>query len=146
MVSQGADAEYVLDLDAVASAKDLRTTIMIRNIPNKYTQNMLLNEINARHEGTYDFYYLPIDFKNRCNVGYAFINFMDPRSIIPFFTDFNAQCLQVTQQTVGQTYSFTITASTDPACAAPNAHGCTQDLTKIEINSCESRPGHDGSA
>ena len=53
------------------------------------------------------------------------------------YTDFNSKCLLVTQETVGQSYSFTITTSADPACAAPNAHNCTQDLTKIEINSCE---------
>ena len=35
----------------------------MRNIPNKYSQQMLLDEINTRHEGTYDFFYLPIDFK-----------------------------------------------------------------------------------
>mmetsp|Transcript_25203 Transcript_25203/g.25413 ORF Transcript_25203/g.25413 Transcript_25203/m.25413 type:complete len:753 (-) Transcript_25203:306-2564(-) len=85
------DADYALDLEKVASGADTRTTLMIRNIPNKYTQVMLLNEINVRHEGTYDFYYLPIDFKNRCNVGYAFINFMEPKHIIPFFKDFNNQ-------------------------------------------------------
>eukprot|EP01041_Mallomonas_annulata_P004045 gene4045-8052_t len=87
----GGDADFALDLDKVATGTDQRTTLMIRNIPNKYTQLMLLNEINVRHEGTYDFYYLPIDFKNRCNVGYAFINFMEPRYIIPFFKDFNSQ-------------------------------------------------------
>lgn len=70
---------------------DKRTTIMVRNIPNKYTQTMLLQEIDASYRGAYDFFYLPIDFKNKCNVGYAFINFMDYRRIVPFFREFNAQ-------------------------------------------------------
>jgi len=64
---------------------------MVRNIPNKYNQQMLLEEVNVRHQGTYDFFYLPIDFKNRCNVGYCFINFLEPRFIIPFVREFNGQ-------------------------------------------------------
>lgn len=64
---------------------------MVRNIPNKYTQTMLLQEIDASYRGAYDFFYLPIDFKNKCNVGYAFINFMDYRRIVPFFQEFNGQ-------------------------------------------------------
>lgn len=85
------DADYALDIESVAAGIDKRTTIMIRHIPNKYTQQMLLDEINENHIGTYDFFYLPIDFKNRCNVGYAFINFMDPRSIIAFYQELNGQ-------------------------------------------------------
>lgn len=63
--------------------------LKVRNIPNKYTQAMLLEEVNARHRGCYDFFYLPIDFKNRCNVGYAFINFLSPVYIPQFVEDFH---------------------------------------------------------
>ena len=43
-------------------AKDGRTTIMVRNIPNKYTQSLILEEIDETHKNCYDFFYLPIDF------------------------------------------------------------------------------------
>merc|ERR1711988_1642203 len=81
--------DYALDYNRIAMGIDRRTTIMIRNIPNKYSQQLLLNEINTNYVGCYDFFYLPIDFKNKCNVGYAFINFMDPLHILEFFKEFN---------------------------------------------------------
>lgn len=35
---------------------------MIRNIPNKYSEEMLLELFNRTHKKKYDFFYLPIDF------------------------------------------------------------------------------------
>ena len=55
---------------------------MIRNVPNKYTRQNLQNELDAKARGTYDFLYLPIDFRNKCNLGYAFINMMSPLEVI----------------------------------------------------------------
>lgn len=64
---------------------DKRTACMIKNIPNKYTSEMLIDFINETHFGTYDFFYLRVDFKNRCNVGYAFINFVDSQAVEGFY-------------------------------------------------------------
>ncbi|GAB2214062.1 hypothetical protein Drorol1_Dr00018396 [Drosera rotundifolia] len=90
--SQGDDKKlYELDLDSILRGEDNRTTLMIKNIPNKYTSKMLMATIDERHQGTYDFIYLPIDFKNNCNVGYAFINMVDPNNIIPFYETFDGK-------------------------------------------------------
>ncbi|WVZ21633.1 hypothetical protein V8G54_008955 [Vigna mungo] len=90
--------QFQLDLDKIKSGEDTRTTLMIKNIPNKYAA------IDENHRGTYDFLYLPIDFKvynllfqelfiipNKCNVGYAFINMLSPSLIIPFYETFNGK-------------------------------------------------------
>ncbi|XP_052205266.1 protein MEI2-like 4 isoform X2 [Diospyros lotus] len=83
--------QFELDIERIMRGEDNRTTLMIKNIPNKYTSKMLLAAIDERHRGTYDFIYLPIDFKNKCNVGYAFINMTDPSLIIPFYQAFNGK-------------------------------------------------------
>ncbi|CAN0913932.1 Protein MEI2-like 2 [Linum grandiflorum] len=83
--------QYQLDLKKIVGGEDGRTTLMIKNIPNKYTSKMLMAVIDENHRGTYDFLYLPIDFKNKCNVGYAFINMVSPSHIIPFYEEFNGK-------------------------------------------------------
>ncbi|KAL3502906.1 hypothetical protein ACH5RR_037355 [Cinchona calisaya] len=83
--------QFLLNLEKIVNGEDTRTTLMIKNIPNKYTSKMLLTAIDERHKGTYDFLYLPIDFKNKCNVGYAFINMLSPSHIISFYEVFNGK-------------------------------------------------------
>lgn len=57
------DKAFKINLDAIYKNEDERTTLMIRNIPNKYTQAMLLETINKKFGASYDIFYLPIDFK-----------------------------------------------------------------------------------
>ena len=50
---------------------------------------MLLKEIVVNFEDKFDFFYLPIDFNNNCNMGYAFINFKQVDDIKHFYNEFN---------------------------------------------------------
>lgn len=65
------------------------TTVMLRNIPNRYSREMLVDQLNQKFRGKYDFLYLPIDFNSKCNVGYAFINFRTPAACQRFFTEYH---------------------------------------------------------
>ncbi|GLJ12887.1 hypothetical protein SUGI_0199850 [Cryptomeria japonica] len=76
-----------------------RTTLMVRNIPNKYSQPQLIKLLdehclqqnsqksvsNNEVESAYDFVYLPVDFKNRCNLGYGFVNFTSVKGAVRFY-------------------------------------------------------------
>jgi len=66
------------------------TTVMLRNIPNRYTRDRLVERLaEKKFGGSYDFIYLPIDFNSKCNVGYAFINFRTPADCQRFFEEFH---------------------------------------------------------
>ncbi|KAG6042023.1 hypothetical protein E4U41_007120 [Claviceps citrina] len=57
-----------VDIGRIRDGIDVRTTIMLRNIPNKVDQTMLKRIIDESSWGKYDFMYLRIDFANDCNL------------------------------------------------------------------------------
>ncbi|KAF7790319.1 hypothetical protein EIP86_001273 [Pleurotus ostreatoroseus] len=99
-----------LDLAAIESGMDTRTTVMIKNIPNKMTDRDLMTFINRVCPRRIDFLYLRMDFQNGecgvgcawgsmgdwvadggflsfgagCNVGYAFVNFITVEDLLYF--------------------------------------------------------------
>jgi hypothetical protein len=52
-----------LDLEALRNGRENRTTVMIKNIPNKMTDKELLEVIDSVVPRAIDFFYLRIDFK-----------------------------------------------------------------------------------
>jgi len=73
----------------ITDTPSIYTTVMLRNIPNKYTREMLVQQLSVEFKGLFDFMYLPIDFKNKCNVGYSFINFRTTDACDEFVRQFH---------------------------------------------------------
>ena len=80
--------KQILNLDDIVTGKDTRTTVMIRNIPIKYTDEILIEALNE-FNGKYDCLYMPYDYEKNGNKGYAFINFVNPLHILYFYEKFN---------------------------------------------------------
>ena len=60
--------EFCLSIENVLQGIDRRTTLMIRHIPNKYSQTAVLDEICQESQEDYDFFYLPIGNKIQINL------------------------------------------------------------------------------
>ena len=92
-----------LNIARIEEGLDTRTTVMIKNIPNKMTDKDLENFIAKVCPRKIDFMYLRMDFKNGslfycsrkggmiygllfsgCNVGYAFVNFITVQDLVKF--------------------------------------------------------------
>lgn len=56
-------SETKLTIDVNNVEKNGQTTLMIKNIPNKYTKELMLTQIMKNHAQSFNFFYLPIDFK-----------------------------------------------------------------------------------
>lgn len=84
-------AEFEFNLtEAEGGAQNARTTVMIRNIPNKYNQTLMVKMLeDCGFAGKFDFFYLPIDFRNRCGLGYAFVNMLSSSDAADLYKAFH---------------------------------------------------------
>ncbi|CBI16829.3 unnamed protein product, partial [Vitis vinifera] len=109
------DSCFLINEDAKTEShyRDSRTTVMIKNIPNKYSQKLLMNMLDNhcidcnkqvpdggdQPLSSYDFIYLPIDFNNKCNVGYGFVNMTSPQATWRLYKAFHLQSWKVFNST-----------------------------------------------
>lgn len=72
----------------------ITSTVMLRNIPARYTPEALSQFVDmAGFKDVYDYIHIPMDFRSRCSKGYAFINFSIP-ALVPLFAS------QITDRTL----------------------------------------------
>jgi hypothetical protein len=91
-VDADADLEFDGDCsgDADAAQGATRTSVMLCNLPNSYTRQMLAKLLDEEgFAGTYDFVYMPIDFKSRLSLAYAFINLVSAKDAKRFWKVFH---------------------------------------------------------
>ena len=81
--------------EGIIQGREKRTSVRIKNIPVKYSNQDFMKEIDTRmgfnmniNYRNYDLFYLPMNYSNTRNLGYAFINFVDPICIIDFLYRF----------------------------------------------------------
>jgi hypothetical protein len=88
------------------TTEEEQTTVMLRNLPNDYTRDMLITLLESQgFSGCFDFVYLPFDFKKHAGLGYAFMNMIDHKEAVramrdlPGFKDWKLKSNKVLQVT-----------------------------------------------
>lgn len=75
-------------LPLVGDADNDHTTVMLRNLPNDYSRDMLIELLETKgFSRCYDFVYLPFDFKKGAGLGYAFLNLVNHQQAIRAMTE-----------------------------------------------------------
>mmetsp|Transcript_29340 Transcript_29340/g.45974 ORF Transcript_29340/g.45974 Transcript_29340/m.45974 type:complete len:421 (+) Transcript_29340:69-1331(+) len=69
--------------DTQSNDEKTYTTVMLRNLPNDYTRDMLMELLDSQgFSGRFDFIYVPFDFKKHAGLGYAFMNMVTHQDAI----------------------------------------------------------------
>jgi len=90
MPKADADNRRTVPRDPDATQAVQQTSIMLRNLPNCYTREMLMKLLEDEgFAGKYDFLYLPMDFKTKLSLAYAFINFVSTEEAKRFWKHFH---------------------------------------------------------
>ena len=88
-------SRFIIDISKVRSGEESRLTLMLKNIPNGYgcieelrlsfTQELMLRILDTIVPNKYDFFYMPVDFKTNCNLGFGYVSMVDNASVVKLY-------------------------------------------------------------
>lgn len=78
-------SRFRINIADVRSGKDTRLTLMIRNIPNSFTQDHMLELLDEFVRDEYDFFYMPVDFRTNCNLGFGYVSMISTASVVKVY-------------------------------------------------------------
>ena len=50
-----------------------------------FSQSFMLEILNTFVENEYDFFYMPVDFKTNCNLGFGYVSMINTQSVIKLY-------------------------------------------------------------
>lgn len=93
--SPGAKTQNPLaDAGPIEACEPQITTMQIRNIPNRCTRDEVVRHIDELgFANQYDLFHMPLDKKRKSNLGFAFINFLEPDTAAMFQKSMKGTCV-----------------------------------------------------
>lgn len=78
---------FEISLNRIYSNEDKRTTVLMENLPTQLTKEGLCSQLSDL--GNINFLYFPYDKINKRNYGFAYINFINYKSVINVYNKFH---------------------------------------------------------
>lgn len=84
--------KYHISLEALLSGEERRKTVMLRNIPNSFSQKTLLSILTSIIPASYEFVYMPVDVHTKSNLGFGYVSVSDTQSLILLYKAMHLHC------------------------------------------------------